>query len=119
MVSPAINVRTAHVLSITSLTSCLIQVVRYTALAGGVLYGIVHQRTLQKRENKRKEEHEIHRREQLIQEAKEAWKRKQASGNKGGEFLFFSFLRVMENIKADVCVVADESDFIGQLLGDS
>ena len=58
---------------------------RYTALLGGVFYGIVHRRSLQKAHDAEVKHHAIHEREHLIEEAKEAWKRKQESAKDGGE----------------------------------
>jgi F-type H+-transporting ATP synthase subunit e len=53
--------------------------VRYTALFSGVLYGWFHRRTLQAAHDKHKLEDAAHHREQLLAEAKDAWKRKQGS----------------------------------------
>ena len=58
---------------------------RYTALLGGVFYGIAHRRSLQKAHDADVKHHAIHEREHLIEEAKEAWKRKKESGKDGGE----------------------------------
>lgn len=55
------------------------QVVRYSALITGVFYGIAHKRTLQKAKDEEKQHHAVHEREMLIKQAKEAWKRQQAS----------------------------------------
>ena len=63
-----------------------IQVVRYTALLGGVFYGIVHRRSLQKAHDAEVKHHAIHEREHLIAQAKEAWKKKQESAKGGGEY---------------------------------
>ena len=63
------------------------QVVRYTALLGGVFYGIVHRRSLQKAHDAEVKHHAIHEREHLIEEAKEAWKKKQQSSKDGGKYL--------------------------------
>ena len=63
------------------------QVVRYTALLGGVFYGIVHRRSLQKAHDAEVKHHAIHEREHLIEEAKEAWKKKQQSSKDGGEYI--------------------------------
>jgi F-type H+-transporting ATP synthase subunit e len=54
------------------------QVVRYTALLGGVFYGITHRRTLQKEADAARIDHAVHDREHLVARAKEAWKQKQA-----------------------------------------
>ena len=50
------------------------QVVRYTALAAGIFYGISHRRTLQKQRNEQRAHEAVHQREELIHRAKEAWK---------------------------------------------
>lgn len=60
----------------------LLQVARYTALASGIIYGIYHHRSLQKAHDQDKEYHAIRRREQLIAQAKEAWRQKK-DGAKG------------------------------------
>ncbi|EJU02835.1 hypothetical protein DACRYDRAFT_51184, partial [Dacryopinax primogenitus] len=62
-------------------------VVRYSALLGGIFYGIVHRRTLQGEENAKKEAHDHQRRDQLIKEAREAWKKKQVTPTSGGELI--------------------------------
>ncbi|KZT08593.1 uncharacterized protein LAESUDRAFT_723468 [Laetiporus sulphureus 93-53] len=64
------------------MASTTVNVVRYSALVAGVLYGIVHRRTLQKAHDEEKLHHAIHEREQLIAQAREAWKKKQ-EGPKG------------------------------------
>ncbi|KAF9004511.1 hypothetical protein BDZ89DRAFT_1080468 [Hymenopellis radicata] len=57
-------------------------VIRYTALFSGIVYGWSHRRSLQAAHTAHKIEHAEHERERLIAEAKEAWKRKQASKGK-------------------------------------
>ncbi|KAL5494679.1 TIM11 [Sanghuangporus weigelae] len=52
-----------------------VNVVRYTALAAGIFYGIAHRRTLQKQKNEQRAHEAVHQREELIHRAKEAWKR--------------------------------------------
>jgi hypothetical protein len=54
------------------------QVVRYSALLGGVFYGIAHRRTLQREADAAKLTHAAHDREHLVARAKEAWAAKQA-----------------------------------------
>ncbi|CAE6442254.1 hypothetical protein BN14_12411 [Rhizoctonia solani AG-1 IB] len=62
------------------MASPVVNVVRYTALGGGILYGIFHRRTLQTRlDNERAHDQEL-RHENLVKQAKEAWKRKTESG---------------------------------------
>lgn len=61
------------------MTSATVNVFRYTALLSGVVYGIVHKRTLQTEHDAKKAAHHEHRREQLVAEARRAWAAKQAS----------------------------------------
>lgn len=51
----------------------------------GVFYGIYHRRTLQKAYDQEKEHRAIHQRQDLIAEAKEAWRKKREGGKDGGE----------------------------------
>ncbi|KAG0707619.1 ATP synthase E chain-domain-containing protein [Suillus ampliporus] len=59
--------------------SSTLNVARYTALLSGVFYGVYHRRSLQKAHDLDKEHHAIHQREQLIAQAKDAWRYKQES----------------------------------------
>ncbi|KAG1771249.1 ATP synthase E chain-domain-containing protein [Suillus occidentalis] len=59
--------------------STTLNVARYSALLSGVFYGIYHRRSLQKAYDQDKEHHAIHQREQLIAQAKDAWRHKQES----------------------------------------
>ncbi|KAJ2917881.1 hypothetical protein MD484_g2571, partial [Candolleomyces efflorescens] len=59
------------------MVSPTVNVVRYSALFSGILYGWYHRRTLLAEETKHKIEHATHSQEKLIEEAKAAWKRKQ------------------------------------------
>ncbi|KAH6916715.1 ATP synthase E chain-domain-containing protein [Coprinopsis sp. MPI-PUGE-AT-0042] len=59
------------------MVSSTVNVVRYSALLSGVVYGFYHRRTLQSEADKHKLEHAAHHQEKLIAEAKAAWKRKQ------------------------------------------
>ncbi|BGP14560.1 hypothetical protein JCM10213_001909 [Rhodosporidiobolus nylandii] len=63
MVSPAVNV------------------VRYTALFSGIVYGVVHRQTLQSQFDQQAAEKEIHLRQHWLEEAKKAWAQKQKSDN--------------------------------------
>ncbi|KAI0249541.1 ATP synthase E chain-domain-containing protein [Lactifluus subvellereus] len=65
------------------MVSSTVNVVRYTALLSGVFYGIYHRRTLQNAHDADKAHHVKHKREALIAQAKEEWKKKQA-GDKDG-----------------------------------
>jgi len=53
-----------------------VNVVRYTALFTGVVYGWYHRRTLQAAYDVHKIEAATHRQEHLIAQAKEAWRKK-------------------------------------------
>ncbi|KAH7930458.1 hypothetical protein BV22DRAFT_1028429 [Leucogyrophana mollusca] len=66
------------------MVSPTVNVARYTALVSGVFYGIYHRRSLQKAHDQDKEHHAIHHREQLIAQAKDAWKHKQESAKGDG-----------------------------------
>ncbi|BGO97076.1 ATP synthase subunit e, mitochondrial [Rhodotorula toruloides] len=65
MVSPAVNV------------------VRYTALASGIVYGIVHRKTLQERFDKSAAEKEVQQRAHWLEEAKKAWEAQKLQGKSG------------------------------------
>jgi len=58
------------------MTSPTITVVRYTALIGGIFYGITHRRNLQAKAEGRALDHELHRRETLLEQARKAWAEK-------------------------------------------
>jgi hypothetical protein len=53
------------------------QVVRYTALASGIVYGVVHRKTLQDRFDAHAAEKEVQLRQHWLEEAKKAWAQKQ------------------------------------------
>jgi len=61
------------------MVSSTVNVVRYTALFAGVVYGWYRHRSLQATYNEHKLRDAAHHRERLIVQAKEAWKRKQDS----------------------------------------
>lgn len=89
MVSPAVNVSSCVLPTLSTgadlILNCIcyyLKVVRYTALASGVLYGIVHRRTLTSQEKQKHELHEAHRREKLLEQAREAWKEKTSASMK-------------------------------------
>jgi len=54
-----------------------VNVVRYTALFTGVVYGWYHRRTLQAAYDVHKIEAATHHQEHLVAQAKEAWRKKQ------------------------------------------
>jgi F-type H+-transporting ATP synthase subunit e len=94
MPSPTVTVR---VFSRCVKKPCLIltasfvlpQVTRYTALLFGIAYGLYHRSTLQKAYDLEKAHHATERREKLVLQAKEAWKRRQPSAanqKDAGEF---------------------------------
>ncbi|EIW71577.1 hypothetical protein TREMEDRAFT_27459, partial [Tremella mesenterica DSM 1558] len=58
-------------------------VVRYSAIFTGIIYGIVHQRTLQRQYDEQKAKHHVAHREHLIEEARKAYAAKKAA-EKGG-----------------------------------
>lgn len=70
----------------------LLQVARYTALASGIFYGIYHHRSLQKAHDQEKEHRAIYRREQLIAQAKDAWRQKKDSAKGDGGESYFQLL---------------------------
>ncbi|TKY88501.1 hypothetical protein EX895_002489 [Sporisorium graminicola] len=55
-------------------SSPVLNVVRYSALVGGIGYGILHRRTLQAKADAKAAHAEYKHKEQLIQKAKEAYK---------------------------------------------
>ncbi|KAG6380767.1 ATP synthase E chain-domain-containing protein [Boletus reticuloceps] len=65
--------------------SSTLNVARYTALASGIFYGIYHHRSLQKAHDQEKEHHAIRRREQLIAQARDAWRQKKESFKSDGD----------------------------------
>lgn len=50
-----------------------------------MFYGITHRRSLQKAHDQDKKHHAIQEREHLIEQAKEAWRKKQEGSKGGGE----------------------------------
>jgi hypothetical protein len=62
-----------------------VQVARYTALLSGIIYGLYHRSTLQKARDVEREHHAAERRERLIAEAKELWKKRASSSKDSGE----------------------------------
>ncbi|KAG8885550.1 hypothetical protein FRB98_001740 [Tulasnella sp. 332] len=72
----SLPVRSATILAPFSPTDAP-SVARYSALVGGILYGISHRRTLMAEEHKHKAERAVHQREELIQQARKMWKEKQ------------------------------------------
>lgn len=64
------------------------QVVRYSALVGGIAYGIFHRRTLQAQKSKQEEQIAHHHRQRLIADAKKAWQDQQQSKKGGGTCIY-------------------------------
>ena len=62
---------------------------RYTALATGILYGFVHNRTVQKQHAEQQAHHKQHHQEELLAKAKEAWKQKQAASATADDSQYF------------------------------
>lgn len=58
-----------------------VSAVRYSALVFGVLYGIVHRRTLQSEFDQHAAQKEVQLRENWLKQAKEAWAKKQANSD--------------------------------------
>ncbi|KAF7303087.1 ATP synthase subunit e, mitochondrial [Mycena kentingensis (nom. inval.)] len=59
------------------MASVTVNVVRYSALFTGVVYGWYHRRTLQAEHDVHKIHQAAHHREELVKQAKEAWIKKQ------------------------------------------
>jgi F-type H+-transporting ATP synthase subunit e len=57
------------------------QVVRYSALISGVFYGIFHRQTLQAKFDSTQAANEVHKREEWLKQAKEAWAAKTAKND--------------------------------------
>jgi ATP synthase E chain len=93
MVSAAVNVCSNHVVNasgrlLTSFLAWHSQVVRYSALVGGIAYGIFHRRTLRAQKSKH-DEHVAHdHRQQLVADAKKAWQQQQQSKKGGGACIY-------------------------------
>jgi len=66
------------------MVSPTINVVRYSALIGGIGYGIWHQRTLQKKHDKQKVEGVVKRRQHWVEEAKKEWAKRQGASSSSG-----------------------------------
>jgi F-type H+-transporting ATP synthase subunit e len=58
-------------------------------LASGIFYGIYHHRSLQKTHDQEKEHYAIRHREQLIAQAKDAWRQKKESTKGDGGKSYF------------------------------
>lgn len=67
--------------------------VRYSALVGGIGYGILHRRTLQAKEDIKAAHAEYKHKEHLIQQAKEAYKNRLVAkqNTSGGTYLAAAF----------------------------
>jgi F-type H+-transporting ATP synthase subunit e len=89
MVSATVNVCPKCIIMIserllTGFRAWRSQVVRYSALVGGIAYGVFHRRTLQAQKDKQDERIAQHHRQQLIADAKKAWQEQQQSKKGGG-----------------------------------
>jgi F-type H+-transporting ATP synthase subunit e len=100
MASPTVNVRPLSARPAPAPHLTHTQVVRYSALLGGVFYGIAHRRTLQREADAAKLTHAAHDREHLVARAKEAWAAKQADKGSDGRT---SLLAVVVGGGADQC----------------
>ncbi|KAH8921746.1 hypothetical protein BT69DRAFT_1207509, partial [Atractiella rhizophila] len=58
-------------------------VVRYSALLGGIGYGIVHQRTLQKQKNLKDKLNEERKHDRWVHEAQLEWQRRKSAATSG------------------------------------
>ena len=79
------------------------QVFRYTALASGIVYGIVHKRTLLAEQAAKKSAQHEHRHEHLVAEARKAWQAKQAAKSSTGDG-GAHFLSTVLNQSADLLI---------------
>ncbi|WWC65785.1 uncharacterized protein I303_108407 [Kwoniella dejecticola CBS 10117] len=62
-------------------------VVRWSALIGGIFYGIVHQSTVQSQYDEKKAAHAVSHRAHLIEEAKKAYAAKKAEKTGGSSLI--------------------------------
>lgn len=70
------------------------QVLRYSALAAGVVYGLYHQSSLNSSAKTARIDQEYSRKESLIKQAKEEWQKKNSPPQpkaEGGMWFFFFF----------------------------
>jgi len=67
----------------------MLQVLRWSALVFGVFYGFSHQNAIYSKEKITATKHEWERKEQLIDQAKAEWKKRQdpSSQKSGGEYI--------------------------------
>ncbi|KAH8913510.1 hypothetical protein BT69DRAFT_1359047 [Atractiella rhizophila] len=65
------------------MVSPVINVVRYSALLGGIGYGIVHQRTLQKQKNLKDKLNEERKHDRWVHEAQLEWQRRKSAATSG------------------------------------
>ncbi|EFP74081.2 hypothetical protein PGT21_035999 [Puccinia graminis f. sp. tritici] len=63
--------------------SATVNVVRYSAITFGILYGIVHKQTLKSKYEDLHYQEEVHKRENWVKEAKRAWQSRQLSNSAG------------------------------------
>ncbi|KNZ54022.1 uncharacterized protein VP01_3071g3 [Puccinia sorghi] len=61
--------------------SATVNVIRYSAIASGILYGIVHKQTLKSKYENLHYQEEIHKRENWVREAKQIWQSRQLSNS--------------------------------------
>ncbi|TRM70421.1 ATP synthase E chain-domain-containing protein [Schizophyllum amplum] len=67
------------------MASNTVNVVRYSALFSGVLYGWYHNRTVQREFKEQELQHAVHKREHLVEQAKAEWTRRQSAGKDSSE----------------------------------
>ncbi|PLW15974.1 hypothetical protein PCANC_05958 [Puccinia coronata f. sp. avenae] len=61
--------------------SVTVNVVRYSAIASGIIYGIVHKRTLKTKYENLHYQEEVQKRENWVKEAKQLWRSRQLSNS--------------------------------------
>lgn len=63
--------------------SATINVIRYSAITSGILYGIVHKQTLKSKYENLHYQEEVHKREHWVNEAKRLWQSRQLVNSAG------------------------------------
>lgn len=78
-----------------------IQVLRYSALVAGLVYGVYHQSSITSQAKRAEIEHEYSRKERLIEQAKAEWKKKtmpqETQTQASGRMLPFRHLPILQN----------------------
>lgn len=84
--------------------------VRYTALASGVLYGIVHRRTLTAQEHEKHLHEEQHKKERLLEQARQAWKDKSSPVTASRSSQFSTYAVVHSESQICIATVVTDPD---------